>query len=137
VCDLHVDRIEKALHHLKHLMPFQEDKIESLKDNELAYLELLTNRFARLQDTLGAKIFPLFLRIIDESRPEDTAIDRLHKLEKFGILNAKEWAQMRDLRNHITHEYPDSPKVTVTNLNKVTTYAHHLIVFWRGLKNRI
>jgi len=66
--------------------------------------EALTARFARLCDYLFSKVF----RTIDqiELQDEGTAIDRLNRMEKRGIIaSSHEWRSLRDLRNEIAHEY--------------------------------
>ena len=136
--DIHADRLEKALRHISHLLPFQPSRINKFADDELSYVDMMTSRFAKLQDILGAKIFPLLLQLLQEGRSDDSGLDRLHKLEKLGILpSALNWIMMRELRNHITHEYPDNPELMASNLNKTVEYAQNLIVFWQGLKTTI
>lgn len=108
-----------------------------MTDDNLAYLELLTNRFIKLQDTIGTKIFPLALSIMQEDPPGPTFLDRLHLLEKIGVLNQADWIELREIRNHITHEYPDSPEIMVLYLNKAVEKAKFLLQFWETLKTKI
>lgn len=61
-------------------------------------------------------------------------IDKIHKLEKLAILdNAEEWTQLRDARNHISHEYPDNPKLAAQHLNNVYALAPKLISIYQKL----
>ena len=136
--DIHADRLEKALRHISHRVPFQALDMNKFADDELSYMEMMTSRFAKLQDILGAKVFPLLLQHLQESRSDDSGLDRLHKLEKLGILpSAQEWIMMRELRNHITHEYPDNPELMASNLNKTVEYAKKFMLFWQQLKATI
>jgi hypothetical protein len=135
ISDIHANRLEKALAHTTHLLPFNPTCLQRLTDDELGYLEMLTSRFAKLQDSLGAKIFPLLLQLLQESRSDESALDRLYKLEKLGILpSANNWIAMRELRNAITHEYPDNPELMAANLNKTAECARQLLAFWQTLK---
>ena len=118
-CHIHLDRMELAFTNIKYLFPFTEEKIDRLNSEEIAYLELFTNRLAKLQDVFGSKVFPLFLDYLQESSAQDTLLDRLNKLEKFGIIeSAEEWKDLRRLRNSFSHEYPNNPDYVAENLNK-------------------
>ncbi|MFI5343705.1 MAG: hypothetical protein ACHQUC_05730 [Chlamydiales bacterium] len=74
---------------------------------ELEMFEALTARYARLSDLLIQKIFRLIdsLELVDEG----TLVDRINRAEKRGIIkSAKEFTNLRLLRNTIVHEYePD------------------------------
>ncbi len=138
ICDLQAKRLKKALFHLNHLIPFKSTQLSSLSDNELSYLDMLSTRFAKLQDLLGAKIFPTLLRLMQEYDDKDSGLDRLHKLEKLGILpSAQEWITMRELRNYVTHDYPDDPELMANNLNKIVQYANTILPFWEAIKIKI
>jgi hypothetical protein len=118
-CHIHLERMEIAFGKVKHLFPFNSEKVEKLNNAEIAFLELFTNRFSKLQDVLGSKIFPQFLDYLGESSEQDTLIDRLNKLEKFRFIeSAEEWKNLRKLRNSFSHEYPDNPDYVADNLNK-------------------
>lgn len=77
----------------------------SLQDLEA--FEALTARFARLSDLLLQKIF----RLIDtiELVQDGTLLDRIHRAEKRNLISsAKQFTELRHLRNSIAHEYePD------------------------------
>lgn len=61
-------------------------------------------RFGRLQDTLGDKLVPEFLRQMLETPA--TALDNLRRMEKLGLLeSAEDWVEARNLRNRLVHEY--------------------------------
>lgn len=137
ICDIHANRLQKALTHLNSHTPISQKFLNTLSDENLAYLELLTNRFTKLQDTIGAKIFPLILSLMQEDVPGPTFIDRLNLLEKIGILKKTDWIELREIRNHITHEYPESPEVLVIYLNKAIDKSRNLIEFWNNLKTKI
>ncbi len=66
--------------------------------------EALTSRFARLCDFLFQRVF----RTLDEIELqfEGTAIDRLNRMEKRGLItSAALWRELRNLRNEIAHDY--------------------------------
>ena len=72
--------------------------------DELARLEALASRFARLSDLLTQRI----MRLIDdlELTPANTLLDRIYRAEKRGwIEKAESLVRIRELRNLIAHEY--------------------------------
>lgn len=138
VGNLHANRIEKALHHIQPFEPISAEFLENLSDENLGYLELLTGRFAKLQDFIGAKIFPLILEVLQENTQELSTLDRLHLLEKLGYINnTREWIDLRNTRNLATHEYPDDPKLMASNLEKIVLSAKSLLMYWENLKKKI
>ncbi len=69
-------------------------------------LESFAAKFARLQDTLGDKVLPLFLQLAAE--PLGTAIENLNRAEKLGLVSSThQWLAARQLRNFLIHEYID------------------------------
>ncbi len=138
VCDIHASRLEMALLHIKSIAPIQIEKILNFSDQELSFLELLTSRFSKLLDLIGRKVFPSVLRILEEDKENFSLLDRLYKLEKLDFLpDAKMWIEMREIRNHITHEYHEDPDLAAQNLNKTIEAAQDLLTYWKFLKNKI
>lgn len=87
---------------------------------ELETFEALTARYSRLSDLLLQKIF----RLIDslELADQGTMVDRINRAEKRGIVkSAKEFTELRYLRNTIVHEYePDEYARIFKDVIKVT-----------------
>ena len=72
-------------------------------------------RFARLQDTLGASLLPHLLQA--ELEPVGSVLDNLNRAERLGwIRSASDWAEIRQLRNRMVHEYVRDPAVLVEAL---------------------
>jgi hypothetical protein len=138
ICDIHKERIASVLQRVKPLFPLTPSKIRALSLEELGLLELMTNRFAKLQDAIGGKIFPLLLKILQEYRPEESFLDRLHKLERLNIIESiAMWNRFREVRNSIAHDYPETSEVTVAALNECESLCTDLIQFWDKLKQYI
>lgn len=77
---------------------------KDLSPAEKESFEALTARFARLCDFVFQRVF----RTIDqiEMVEEGSAIDRLNRMEKRGVISSAElWRKLRELRNQIAHEY--------------------------------
>ena len=61
-------------------------------------------RFGRLQDLLGDKYLPAWLRAVQE--PVGAALENLDRAEKLGLVqSADAWVAVRKLRNQLVHEY--------------------------------
>ncbi|MBI1954496.1 MAG: hypothetical protein HYS39_02685 [Proteobacteria bacterium] len=119
-CQLHLERMKQAAEHIRHLYPFQEEKFPLEKYEDLTSLDTFTGRFAKLQDAMGEGLFPEFLKFLGEDVSSLPMIDRLNKLEKYGVLQSvTQWKKLRDLRNDLAHEYPNSYASLVGTLNQV------------------
>lgn len=138
ICDIHSSRLKLAFDNIKKHLPITAKIIDELNNDDLAYFELLTSRFAKLQDTIGAKLFPLILEILEQNSEQYTLIDRINRLEKLGFINKyAEWLEFRDIRNLITHEYPDDSESIANNLKKIIDETVKLIAYWNFLKGKI
>jgi hypothetical protein len=67
-------------------------------------LDAFVSRFCRLQDTLGDKLLPVYLRT--QLEPIGTVLDNLNRAEKLGLIpSVADWIEARSLRNSLIHEY--------------------------------
>jgi hypothetical protein len=65
-------------------------------------------------------------------------IDKLNKLEKLSIIeNSSLWFELREIRNHISHEYPDNPSATAKYLNQLYVAIPKLLSILDNIKARI
>lgn len=118
VAQIHSGRLQKAMQALDPFAPFSEEFVGNLSDEQIAYFEFFIHRFMKLQDLMGTKLFPLVLEISEEPVKGPGFLDMLDVLEKLCLLdNAEQWRDIRETRNHLAHEYPDQPYLTVKYLN--------------------
>jgi uncharacterized protein with HEPN domain len=69
-------------------------------------LDAFVSRFCRLQDTLGDKLLPVYLRMQLESI--GTVLDNLNRAEKLGLIpSVADWIEAHSLRNSLIHEYTE------------------------------
>ena len=74
---------------------------------EIAVLDQFSTRFGKLQDAMGAKLFPAVLELTKEQGELKAFIDKLNRLEKIGaIQSADDWLLLREVRNTFSHDYP-------------------------------
>jgi len=67
-------------------------------------LDAFVSRFCRLQDTLGDKLLPVYLKM--QLEPIGTVLDNLNRAEKLGLIpSVADWIEARSLRNSLVHEY--------------------------------
>lgn len=138
IAQVHEKRLSYALKSLAHLIPFTTEKVLNLSEHDFLVVELMIHRFAKLQDFIGSKIINLFLEISQEPHEALTMIDKLNKLEKFHILDDKDiWQEMRELRNHLAHEYPDHPELVAQFLNQTYSFSGELLLILSKLLERI
>lgn len=136
IAQRHVHRIRQAQARLAPLFPLTAEKIENLSDDDMVWIELLVNRFAKLQDLMGTRLINAALLAFDDAAPIDqmTMRDKLNQLEKRQVIeNADLWSFFRTIRNNATHEYPDDPPQTAKHLNEIYDHAPELIVYFERL----
>ncbi len=128
VCKRHADRLTWAMSEFSGKFPLSAGVITSLSNTELAVLDLFSTRFARLQDAMGAKLFPAVLELTKEQGNYPAFLDKLNRLEKIGAIeSADQWLVLREMRNEFAHDYPDDPAIQAAILNKAYPLASELL----------
>ncbi len=139
IANIHADRLKIALDKLESLLPITLKTFSIISPEQLGLFDMLTTRFGKLQDTIGARIFSMILESLLETSGGETLtfIDKLNRLEKIDYLDdANWWIELRDIRNQLTHDYPDSA-LLCDHLNKLIPIAHELLNYWASLKEKI
>jgi len=135
-CDKHLQRIEEAYEDIKNLVPLSVDKYKKLSKAEVQPMDQYLFRFAKLQDTMGDKIFKLIIQIYDQSSAQISFIDILNRLEKIGFLNSsKEWLNLRVIRNEIAHQYDDEPDGMSQAINNIVNQKEIIKEIYLKIKN--
>ncbi len=121
-CEKHRLRIEEASCDMQNFMPLDPKRYEILNKDEVQAIDQFLFRFSKLQDAIGRKLFRLILTL-KEGDPlfieNMTMKDILNYLEKIGIIEAKKWQQLRDIRNELAHNYDDDPEEMSAIINKI------------------
>jgi hypothetical protein len=117
------------------------------KELNIDFLENVNNRrlansflfyFAKLQDKIGAKLFKKVLYELGEI--DSFAIpfrDVLDILEKLEILKADEWLLIREIRNELSHDYPDDIGESIENLKLAIKFFPKILEIYKKLKDTI
>ena len=86
ICHRHAGRLQWAKQKMQKHIPFSAESLEALSDIDVAILDQFSTRFAKLQGTMGMKLFPAVLELTKEQGELDAFIDKLHRLEKIVLL---------------------------------------------------
>lgn len=107
LADLKIE-LESSIDYLKY--SFEKINKKSINSNstspeDLETYEALVSRFARTTDIFVAKYLRSFV-LKDDPAFSGSLIDTINYAEKKGlIVSAKNWIEIRELRNKISHEY--------------------------------
>ena len=135
IAEIHVTRIQDSIYLLKNTFPVNAEKVKNFTSQELFATEMLSSRFSKLQDIIGRKLIDLFLISQEEFAENLTMLDKINKLERLEIITADLWKKMREIRNHVAHEYPDHPEISAYYLNQLFEVAPSLIELLNKIKS--
>lgn len=112
--------MQYAVDFLKEVLPLNSGSLKELSQEQVSHADQMIFRFSRLQDTMGNKLFPLILQGLGEYTQNMPFIDTLNKLEKLSIIeSAEKWLGLREIRNLVTHEYPENEQEIAEALNEL------------------
>jgi hypothetical protein len=120
-----LDTVAREVHHLQatdarlFTQAFDVDRALALRSDQddSERTDAFVMRFGRLQDTLGDKLLPVYLRALGE--PVGAAIDNLDRAERLGLFpSAQTWTGARKLRNQMVHDYVRDPVLLAEALNR-------------------
>lgn len=135
---IHAERIEMAMNDLQVIYPLNKEIVLNFSKNELMAVELLLSRFAKLQDYIGEVLIDSFLKDTGDYKSNLTMLDKINKLERLEVIEeAQLWKEMRVIRNHISHEYPNNPGLTAEYINRVFKLSPKLIQILHNIKARM
>ena len=130
-CKAHRKRLEQAKEKCAPFFPLTSIAYSELKDDQVEHIDQMVYRFTKLQDALGAKLFPAVISQLKSDADALPFIDVLNSLEKAGAIpEAKEWITLREIRNQLVHDYGDDPEAGSTNLNMVFDKVESLVTVW-------
>ena len=96
-------------------------------------LDAFVARIGRMQDTVGDKLIPELLRHLLET--PGSALDNLNRMEKLGLLSsAIDWAEARNLRNRLVHEYMRDVEEFVQALGRARECVPLLVETYRTIR---
>jgi len=115
-----------SLRRCRAMFPLTGDTLKTLGEDAVERLDAFRVRLTDLQDCLGNKVFRALLALEEESAA--TQLDRLNAIEKRGLIASFEtWKQWREVRNALTHDYPEHEDERSAALNQAFVLAPDLI----------
>lgn len=133
-CRQHKLRIEKSSAKLKILFPISSPRYENLSDDEVEAIDQYLFRFAKLQDTLGTKLFKMIASEYVDDVSQLTFLDILNQLERVNILDVTLWKTLRNIRNNISHQYDDNSQEMSEALNNIFAYRDELLQIFENIE---
>lgn len=113
--NVHFKRVDALVPTIKKYLPIREEDFENIEI--VKTIDSFIYRFIKIQDRMGEKLFPEYLKIVQEYKHNMPLIDILNILEKIEIIDsAQDWIDFRKLRNTLTHEYPGNEMEVIESL---------------------
>jgi hypothetical protein len=134
--DRHLSVLEQALRDWQRAPAADLAELDADAD-KLRVLDQLLFRFTKLQDAMGTRLVPATLAALSEPFEDWPMIDRLNRLEKLGFLDADAWLRWRQIRNQLSHEYPERPETRFAALAAAVTAAGELAQAYRDWRHRL
>jgi len=126
---IHLKRLETASDELakKYHIPLDGYSYNLIINDiqDLTFSDQIIYRFAKLQDSIGAKLFKSLLLYQGEN-VDKPFLNILNQLEKMDIVDVDEWFEIRNLRNEISHDYDNSNDVAINILNMIFELKNEL-----------
>jgi len=136
-CLKHIQRLRSASEKMSPFMPLDTRRYENLTDDEVEHIDQFLFRFAKLQDTIGDKLFVALLTYFQEDNIKNKPfLDILNRLEQLQILSNKDdWIALRKIRNDISHHYEDDSHEMAPAINAIHSKLNILIEIFHNVKN--
>jgi len=136
--DLHAKRLRQAREKCRPFMPLQQERYETLREEQVEHLDWMLYRFAKMQDSMAQKLFPCALATLenDENWLNRPFIDLLNRMERIALLpDARKWRSLRGVRNMIAHDYETMPDKAVATLNDIYEASERLFEIWAHIRH--
>lgn len=133
--DKHLYRLDAAHDRLEYLFPLTVDSLKNLPDDVVETLDQFIYRFTKLQDCMGNRLLSALYSLTGSDDSPLPFIDMLNQLEKLHIIpSTDDWMDLRNQRNNLAHEYPESELQQVLALNALFTGWISLRSMYTGAK---
>lgn len=133
-CQRHAHHMAHAMSAIAPTLPLTANALSQLTDEAVQDWDQFVLRFTKLQDTLGARLFPALLEHLQEPYEDRPMIDKLHRLEKLGYLpKLDDWQALRVIRNRFAHDYPEDDALKAAYLNEAISAVPLLLALLAGI----
>ena len=122
--DANFIHIHNAQEKLKPYLPITP---AHLSDKDVVeHIDQMIFRFIKIQDGMGRRLIPLIVEAMEADTSEMTFIDKLNRLEKFGLIEHGEWNSYRKIRNDLAHTYPEEKQELADAINAAAAILQKL-----------
>jgi len=124
--ELHIGRANQAY---QEVIVFAESlDAQALEDfDKVKVIDSFIFRFIKIQDLMGNKLFKEMLQVLGEYQVSMSMLDVLDRLEQLELLKSAElWMGYRNLRNVLTHEYPDNREEVLEGVQVALKVFHDM-----------
>ncbi len=124
--ELHTHRANQAYDEVMGFAALMD--VETLNDfDKVKVIDSFIFRFIKIQDLMGNKLFKEILKALGEYQPSMSMLDVLDRLEQLELLDSVEqWMDYRNLRNVLTHEYPDNKEELLEGIQEALKVFHDI-----------
>ena len=137
-CNRHLHHVFLAMQDIAPHIPFQAEWLDTRTDSDIRAIDQFIYRFTKLQDTIGRRLLPAILDLLDEPHEDWSMMDRLNRLEKLGYFNdSRQWRISRQVRNRLSHEYPGDKELLAEILNQTWQALFSMYYQFRGISARL
>ena len=134
VLDLHFKRADRVAAEI-HRMPLDEHTFEDFE--AVKTIDSFIYRFSKIQDYMGEKTFRIILDILGEYKTSLSFLDILNKLEQLEIIQSRQqWMKFREIRNTLTHEYPENEKEIIEGIQLALSAYKEMKEIYSGITTR-
>ncbi len=118
-CTRHMHHLQHPLAALAPYLPASPEFVSAMDDEQVQDWDQFILRFTKLQDAMGARLFPAVLAYLQEPYEDRPMLDKLHRLEQLGYLvDIESWGLLRAIRNRFAHDYPEDDALKAAYLNE-------------------
>ncbi len=110
--------VDNYIKKISPFLPVNYPNYNELTAHHKDTLDAIAFRFNKIQSTLGEKTFKVFLEAIGYDTNK-SFLEILSEIEKLKIIKRKKWIEFREIRNKVSHDYPEEVEEIIQNLNKM------------------
>jgi hypothetical protein len=134
--DKHKERLEYTINKIKSWESIEEKTLNN--PDKVEVLDSLIFRFAKMQDSIGQKLFAAILRQIGEEDRNIPFIDILNRLEQLEFIeSASIWKKIREARNILTHTYPWETELIIEGIKETIVLSEKLMSIYEKIKIKL
>ncbi len=126
-CGSHIEKLERGHKLLGDFFPLSDNSLKKCSPEQIEHIDQFIYRFTKLQDSMGTRLLPSLHAVMEGNSSPIPFLDVLARLAKLGVVTSEEdWQFFRNLRNNLTHDYPESVAQTALTLNTLFQEFHRL-----------